>query len=66
MPDIIQRNAECARQLLECAAEIADLRSRLDRIWQIAHVPTPQGTRAYTHFQRDFDEIRALAQIAKD
>ena len=28
--------------------------------FQLARTPTPQGMRAYTHFQRDFDKIRAL------
>lgn len=34
----------------------------LEEIYRIAHIPTPAGTKAYTHFQRDFDQIRAICK----
>lgn len=42
--------------------EPAHMRAILEEIWRICHVPTrdtPHRT-AYTHFQADFDRIRAL------
>ena len=44
-------------------AEIERQRAALAEINRIAHVPTPQGTRAYTHLMRDFDKIRALTAV---
>lgn len=39
------------------------LRCILREIWQICHVPTSETPyRAYTHFQADFDYIRALTK----
>jgi hypothetical protein len=40
--------------------ENTQLRTRLRRIWDICHIPTKGAEKAYTHFQRDFDEIRNL------
>lgn len=42
--------------------ELDKLRAAVREIWRIAHVPTPSGTKAYTHFQRDFDQIRTLCK----
>lgn len=42
--------------------ELADAERRLREIDRICHVPTSQGTRAYTHFMRDFDQIRELTK----
>ncbi len=36
------------------------MRAILAEINALCHVPTPKGMRADTHFQRDFDRIRAL------
>jgi len=37
------------------------LRAVLREIWKICHIPS--GSRhAYTHFQQDFDRIRALTK----
>jgi hypothetical protein len=38
----------------------ADLVRRLREIDKIVWMPTLKGTSAYTHFQRDFDQIREL------
>lgn len=45
------------------AAEIERQRGVMAEINKIAHTPTPQGMRAYTHFQRDFDRIRTLTAV---
>ena len=42
--------------------ELAEAERRLREIDRIARVPTPQGTKAYTHFMRDFDQIRELTK----
>ena len=46
----------------ELYAEIERLKTTLTEIERICHVPTPQGTKAYTHFMRDFDQIRRLCK----
>ena len=40
--------------------ETAKLKAILAEINRICRVPTPSGTKAYTHFMRDFDQIRTL------
>jgi hypothetical protein len=42
--------------------EIEELTTALKRIEQIVRTPTEGKMRAYTHFMRDFDEIRALCR----
>ena len=44
--------------------EVARLRAILAEIQQTVRTPTPQGMKAYTHFMRDFDKIRALTTAA--
>jgi hypothetical protein len=41
---------------------MAAMQSDMERIWEICHVKTPPHTKAYTHFQRDFDTIRAITK----
>jgi hypothetical protein len=38
------------------------LRAALASIYRLVHIATPKGTGAYTHFMRDFDEIRRIAK----
>lgn len=40
--------------------DIEKIKADMLRIWKICHIPTSAHLRAYTHFQRDFDEIRAI------
>jgi len=40
--------------------EVERLRADMLKINRICYIPTSQGMRAYTHFQRDFDQIRAI------
>lgn len=40
------------------------MREALEKIRRICHVPTPHGMKAYTHFGRDFDQIRKLCDNA--
>lgn len=47
-------------QLGDAHAEIKRLRGLLAEVNETVRIPTPQGTRAYTHFMRDFDKIRAI------
>jgi hypothetical protein len=55
-----------ANSLSELVQEIRRLRGLLAEINTTARIPTPQGMRAYTHFQRDFDKIRALSAVERD
>lgn len=41
---------------------MAEAARRLREINRIVRTPTPQGTKAYTHFMRDFDQIRELTK----
>lgn len=41
MPDIIERNAECARQLLAAGAEIERLRALLNEVRDATAMPLP-------------------------
>lgn len=45
-------------------AAAPDMLETLQKIRALVHVPTPSKTPAYTHFQRDFDQIRALTADA--
>jgi hypothetical protein len=51
-----------SKLLLVGAAELARMEAEMAFIWKLVHIPTPQGTKAYTHFQRDFDQIRAITK----
>lgn len=53
MEDALERREE----ILD---DVAEMRAAFQRIWEICHVPTTPAMRAYTHFQRDFDEIRTI------
>lgn len=50
----------------DALAEIEKMQATMKRINEIVYVPTPAGTKAYTHFMRDFDEIRGLTKEYKD
>ena len=40
----------------------SEMQAALEQIWKICHASTPAGTGAYTHFMRDFDQIRKLCK----
>lgn len=42
--------------------ELAEAERRLREIDRIVYTSTAQGTKAYTHFMRDFDQIRELTR----
>lgn len=51
-----------AEQVTDLQLEVEKLRGKLEKIDRLVRIPTPQGTRAYTHFMRDFDQIRKATE----
>jgi hypothetical protein len=55
--------SELCRSAVE---EIERMQAILVRINEICRIPTTAHMKAHTHFQRDFDEIRALTKEFRD
>jgi hypothetical protein len=53
---------EISKLCRDALAEIEQMRATMKRINKICHIPTTAHMKAYTHFQRDFDEIRVLTK----
>jgi hypothetical protein len=61
--DRINRDLRKAVELIgEAEDSLAGMRAAFRRIKEIVHTPTPGSEKAYSHYGRDFDEIRKLVE----